>query len=134
MYLIMNFDDFLDDLANQRDRTMFTAAYAVAICGEGAGGNKHSTFRLGAVLVKKNRPVASSVNSYKTHPVARRLSEWPFLHAEMAAIIKCGLDNCEGLTLYVCRVRRDRTIGSAKPCAACEKLIQEVGIKEVKYT
>lgn len=113
---------------------MFHAAHAMALKSRGVGGHKNSSFRLGAVLCDKNRIVAVGNNSYKTHPVLRHLTKWPCIHAEQDAIFSRGLDNCQGLDLYVCRVKRDGSIGMSKPCAVCSKLIEAVGIRKVKWT
>ena len=109
-----------------------TAAYAVALTGNGVGSK--SRFRLGAVLVYKNNIVAGGTNSYKTHPLMAERTEWPFLHAEQHAIIRAGVDNCEGLDLYIARVLKNNTLALSKPCDVCAELIKEVGIKNTYYS
>ena len=108
-----------------------TAAYAVALTGNGVGSK--SRFRLGAVLVHKNNIVSVGTNSYKTHPLMSKRTAWPYLHAEQHAIIRAGIDNCEGLDLYIARVLKNNTLALSKPCDVCAKLIQEVGIKRTFY-
>ena len=109
-----------------------TAAYAVAMTGNGVG--MKSKFRLGAVLVHRNSIVSVGMNSYKTHPLMAARTEWPFLHAEQNAIIRAGLDNCEGLDLYIARVLKNNTLALSKPCAVCTELIKDVGIRNVFYS
>ena len=109
-----------------------TAAYAVAMTGNGVG--MKSKFRLGAVLVHRNSIVSVGMNSYKTHPLMAARTEWPFLHAEQNAIIRAGLDNCEGLDLYIARVLKNNDLAMSKPCDVCIKLIKDVGIRNVYYS
>jgi len=109
-----------------------TAAYAVAMTGNGVG--MKSKFRLGAVLVHRNSIVSVGMNSYKTHPLMAARTEWPFLHAEQNAIIRAGLDNCEGLDLYIARVLKNNTLALSKPCDVCTELIKDVGIRNVFYS
>ena len=110
-----------------------TAAYAIAMTGNGVG-TKRKLFRLGAVLVHKNIIVSVGMNSYKTHPLMAPRTEWPFLHAEQHAIVRAGVDNCEGLDLYVARVLKNNELALSKPCDVCAKLIKNVGIKNVYYS
>ena len=108
------------------------AAKAVAMTASGVG--QRCTFRLGSVLVHKNRIVSVGINSYKTHPMLVNRTPWPFLHAEQHAIIRQGTDNCEGLVLYVARVLKNNDLALAQPCDVCNDLIKEVGIKQVIYS
>ena len=83
----------------------FIAAKAVAMNSPGVG--QRNSFRLGAVIVEKNSILSVGNNSYKTHPLMAYRTEWPFLHAEQLAIIRRGLDNCEGHDLYVVRILKN---------------------------
>ena len=109
-----------------------TAAHAIAMAGSGVG--MKSKFRLGAILVHKNSIVSIGTNSYKTHPLMAARTEWPFLHAEQHAIIRAGVDNCEGLDLYIARVLKNNDLAMSKPCDVCIELIKDVGIKNVYYS
>jgi len=109
-----------------------TAAHAIAMTSPGVGvGGK---FRHGAILVYKNSIVSIGMNSYKTHPLMASRTSWPFLHAEQHAIIRAGLDNCQGLDLYIARVRKNNDLAMSKPCSVCVKLIYDVSIKNVYYS
>ena len=110
----------------------FIAAKAVSMNGNGVGAGRKA-FRLGSVLVNKNSIVSVGNNSYKTHPLLKHRTEWPFLHAEQHAIIKRGLDNCEGLDLYVVRILKNLSYAISYPCTVCKVLIKEVGIRNVYY-
>lgn len=110
------------------------AAYTVALAAPGVGGRTKSAFRLGSVIVDKNRILTARYNELKTHPKLQAFSNWPFLHAESSAILSLGMDNCAYLDLYVIRIRRDLSIAPSKPCDACLSLIKKVGIKRVYYS
>lgn len=108
-------------------------ALSVAKTSEGVGRNKN--FRLGAVLYdKKERPIVSKPNSYKTHPKLRYIYPYPCLHAEASCILSHGLDNCVGLNLLVVRVLASGRKAMAKPCPCCAYLIEQVQINEVVYS
>ena len=109
-----------------------TAAHAIAMSGNGVG--TRGKFRLGAVLVHRNSIVSIGMNSYKTHPLMAERTEWPFLHAEQHAIIRAGVDNCEGLDLYIARVLKNNDLALSKPCKVCNELIKDVGIKNIYYS
>ena len=109
-----------------------TAAHAIAMAGNGVG--TRGNFRLGAILVYRNSIVSIGMNSYKTHPLMAARTSWPFLHAEQNAIIRAGLDNCEGLDLYIARVLKNNTLAMSKPCKVCIKLIKDVGIRNIYYS
>ena len=102
-----------------------TAAHAIAMAGTGVG--TRGKFRLGAILVHR-------MNSYKTHPLMAARTSWPFLHAEQNAIIRAGMDNCEGLDLYIARVLKNNDLAMSKPCKVCIKLIEDVGIRNIYYS
>ena len=113
-------------------KKFITAAHAVAMTGTGVG--MRSKFRLGAVLVYKNSIVSVGTNSYKTHPLMSKRTEWPYLHAEQHAIIRAGVDHCEGLDLYIARVKKNNALALSKPCNVCAELIRDVGIKNIYYS
>ena len=109
-----------------------TAAHAIAMAGNGVG--TRGNFRLGAVLVHRNSIVSIGMNSYKTHPLMAARTSWPFLHAEQNAIIRAGMDHCEGLDLYIARVLKNNDLAMSKPCKVCIKLIEDVGIRNIYYS
>ena len=113
-------------------KKFITAAHAVAMTGTGVG--MRSKFRLGAVLVNKNSIVSVGTNSYKTHLLMSKRTEWPYLYAEQHAIVRAGVDNCEGLDLYIARVKKDNSLALSKPCNVCAELIRDVGIKNIYYS
>ena len=89
---------------------------------------------------RKGKVLSIGKNSYvKTHPVQAKyaekvgLPEKKFLHAEIAAIIKCR-DIARAHKIEVFRVGRDGKYLLAKPCPVCESAITASGIKQVIHT
>jgi len=90
-------------------------------------------FSLGCVIVKSGVVISSGVNNMKkTHPKAINY-DYPYLHAELAAMI--GVDEAElrGSVVYVAR-KRASGIGLAKPCSFCQAKMRQFGIRGVFYT
>lgn len=111
-------------------RAVQSTAYQAALATQGI-----KRYKLGAVLYdRKGRIINAKGNQRKTHPKLLRYSDHPFLHAESHCILAHGLDNCEGLDLFVCRIGRSGSFRLAKPCDSCSRLIQDVGLRSVWYT
>lgn len=91
------------------------------------------------VYDKRGRLLSTGQNSYvKTHPLqaehARRvgLPEKVYLHAEIAALIKC--DWTKAHRILVTRYGVDGKPLLAKPCAVCRSVINSTNIKIVEHT
>ena len=126
---------FLQPIASQYKARIFNTAITAAYNSTGVGGRNKNTYRLGCVIIRGKRILAVKNNSYKTHPFLLKFSQFPHLHAEAAAIIGAGLDNCDGADLYVVRITRNNQIALAKPCSnLCRPLIEEVGIRQIFFT
>jgi tRNA(Arg) A34 adenosine deaminase TadA len=94
--------------------------------------------KVGAVLLKKSKVVATAVNlEQKSHPLQARLAkkvglcEKIYLHAEIAALIKSKED---ADTIVVARVNTRNKLRMAKPCPICTLALEQEGIKNVYYT
>lgn len=90
-------------------------------------------FKLGCVIVQKNRIVAVGFNrADKTHP--KSPTPRHTIHAELDALI--GLDTAflKGSVCYVYRERKDGSLGCAKPCHFCQQAIARAGIRRVYYS
>jgi len=108
-------------------------AIETALGGVGTGTRR--CYRVGAVLFNRRGILRAKSNSYKTHPLVLRYSEFPYLHAEAHCLVSHGLDNCEGLDLCVVRVHKDdRTLSMAKPCDACANLLSYSKVNNVYYS
>ncbi len=93
--------------------------------------------KIGAILLKKNRIIASAVNDYtRTHPVQYwaaqnaakiwnepQLEKKVFLHAEILSLIKAKED---ADTIIVCRVggHGGHELRDARPCKICSSYIR----------
>ena len=90
------------------------------------------TFRLGAVLLYKNKVVAHGRNRN-----INSRGSWS-VHAEMDVVRKAPArwkTRARQLHLVVVRVLRDgTTTGCSKPCAACSHLLSRLGISRITYT
>lgn len=89
---------------------------------------------------KKGRILSIGKNSYvKTHPMQAAyaskagLPEKQFLHAELAAIIKCK-DLSKAHSILVTRVNKSGNFANAKPCPICNLAIKEADIKNISWT
>jgi tRNA(Arg) A34 adenosine deaminase TadA len=94
--------------------------------------------RVGAVLLKKNKVIATAVNlEKKSHPLqakfARRVGLGPkiFLHSEIHALIKARED---ADTIVVARVNPQDKMRNAKPCPICSLALEEAGVKNIWYS
>ena len=100
-----------------------------------------ANMRVGAFLLYKNKLVSKGFNSYKTHP-----KQWEYrgdrdaacLHAEVDCIIRAinkGYgDRLNKCSLFVVRVKKDGSLGLAKPCKGCTKIINDYQIKQVIWS
>lgn len=93
--------------------------------------------KVGAVIVKGGRVLSTGINSLRYTKDNGR--SWPSLHAEEQAILKLlkqpnGGKHLVGSTIYVSRVKKDGSVGLAKPCQKCQELIDAVGIRKIVYT
>ena len=89
---------------------------------------------------KRGRILSIGKNSYiKTHPLQKKyatkvgMPDKVFLHAEIAAIIKCA-DLSRAYKIFISRFDYRGQQKLAKPCPICINAIKEAGIKEVYHT
>ena len=94
--------------------------------------------KVGAVLLRKNKVIATAVNlEKKTHPLQAKfaqkvgLIEKVFLHAEIYSLIKAR-ENAD--TIVVARVNNQNKLRIAKPCACCSLALEEAGVKKIYYS
>lgn len=121
----------------KRERAHFGAAKAVSELSD----HKH---HIGCVVTMGSRIVSSGHNSKtKCHALQAKLDKEMFggehrgsLHAEVDALlplIRKGVD-LSNASLYVYRQHKNGIMACARPCARCEKLIRQAGIKRIFYT
>ena len=89
---------------------------------------------------KKGRVLSVGQNSYiRTHPLQKLhankvgLPDKEFIHAEVAAIVKCK-DLSKAYRIKVFRFNNKGEEMLAKPCPVCQSLIASTTIKIVEYT
>jgi len=99
-------------------------------------------FRLGCVIAKGRDVISSGVNNMgKTHPRAIDY-DYPFVHAELDAMIGVDAEELRGSYVYVARRRigvggskeNPSKVGMAKPCSYCLEQMRKHGLKGVFYT
>ena len=91
----------------------------------GAGLRKTDlrAFRLGAVGVRNDGILVSASNRPAPYP-------HPDAHAEARLTMKLT----PGSEIWVARVRKDGTLGIARPCPRCMVRIRAAGVRRVAYT
>lgn len=101
--------------------------------------------KVGAVVVSGNRILSSACNSQKTRPLQHRYNIYRNFddyensiareHAEVAALSPLiGKDiEWDKVNIYVYREHKNGERGCSRPCAACARLIRDLGIKTVYY-
>lgn len=89
---------------------------------------------------RKGRVLSIGQNSYtKTHTMMAKhahkvgLPEKLFLHAEVAAIVRCR-DLSKAHRIFVSRIGKDGSAILAKPCPVCLSAIEASGIKIIHHT
>lgn len=99
---------------------------------------KHSITAI--IKDKKGRVLSIGKNSYlKTHTVQAHhankvgLPEKTFLHAEVAAIVKCK-DLTKAHKIVVMRYTKDGKPANAKPCPVCMSALKASNIKVIEWT
>ena len=97
--------------------------------------------RIASMLTFKNTIIAEGNNQFKTHPLQKRYATNPealWLHAEIDTISKAlkTLDTHQfrNTTLYVARLKKDGTVGKARPCHGCANLIKQMRIGRIVWT
>jgi len=109
--------------------------------------------KIGAIIVYKNKVVASGYNTSKTSPIQMKYNKYrekvdplrdynandhlPSLHAEMKALIDTkDMDiDWNKASIFVYRdSNNDGTIRNCRPCCACMKALKDKGIKNIYYT
>ena len=93
-----------------------------------------------AILAKGKSVIKQSTNLIKTHPLQKNqymTEDYPQSHAHSthAEVILLGnIKYNKKYSLYVCRRKKDGSIGIAKPCPVCMEIINKSGIGKVIYS
>ncbi len=94
--------------------------------------SEHHTYKLGCVIVKKNKIISGGFNKIKTH--TKSIHKFNMLHAEIDALIGKDYDKLRNSFAFVYRERKNGKPAMAKPCEACELALKKAGVKRVYYT
>jgi deoxycytidylate deaminase len=96
---------------------------------------RENCFHVAAMVVDKsgNQIAVGCNNMKKSHPKLISFYQYPFLHAESAAILNCGRKQIAGGTVIVLRVRIDNSVTMSKPCKSCERFLIHHQIENVIY-
>lgn len=89
-------------------------------------------FQHGAILTDHRKVRAVGVNFARNDPKNVEVPD-SSVHAEVA-VLNAVRGNAQGLTLYVARLLKNGVAAQSKPCPACQKVIEEAGVKRVLYT
>lgn len=98
-----------------------------------AYSNKHFSF-----ILMKRRVVSIGWNlTFHTHPMAKKYGHrFSSIHSELKAIQNfpyppAMLSKCKIVNI---RIMKDGSLGIAKPCRFCTRMIKELNIKETWFT
>ena len=124
---------------NKKDEAFFKVAKAVSESSD------FPRFHVGCCVVDGHRIISSGTNSIKSHPLQKKLNMERFtedstphcLHAETTALIpimnRKDID-WNKIKIYIYREHKNGTKAMSRPCASCQKLLRDLGIKKVFYT
>lgn len=109
-------------------------------------------FKLGCVIVHKNKIISIGHNSKKTSPVQKKYNHYRHfntsnkpvkhsLHAEISALTsipKCvdvNLDYSQ-VKVYIYRISPGKRLsqGLSRPCAGCLQALRDKGVRHIFYT
>lgn len=91
--------------------------------------------RIGAVLVKKRKPISIGRNKpKKSHPLIYKHDKFKTLHAELDACLGISRHLTIDSSIYTYRELKDGTLANSKPCDMCIAILKELGVKKVYYT
>ncbi|MBQ4060577.1 MAG: hypothetical protein IJD46_00985 [Bacilli bacterium] len=122
-----------------REKRMFNIAKEIS---------KLSDFRgphLGAVVVEGKRVISTGYNSYKTSPLQHQYNFYRKFddyknsiasqHAEINALNHLiGKDiEWDKVSIFIYRELKNGEKACSRPCAACSKLIKDLGIKNIYF-
>lgn len=127
------------------NKHFFNAAKAISRTSDYTGS---SHVHIGCVLVYKGTILAKGVNSNKTHSLQAKYNIYRGFndntnnylpskcHAEINALTKIKyLDiDFSQVHMFIYREFKNGKYAMARPCDACMRAIQEMGIKHIHYT
>jgi deoxycytidylate deaminase len=95
-------------------------------------------YNLCAVIVRGGNVLSVGYNNQGWNPLSERYKVQRHacnIHAEIDAVIsKRNKVDFNGAKIYIVRLKRDATVGNAKPCQMCENVLIAYGIKKAIYS
>lgn len=92
----------------------------------------HPEYKIGAVVVRKNKILSFGHNVLRTHP--KSLHKYKYIHAEFMAIINIDQKHFSHGEIYIFRQNSQGVPALSRPCSSCAELIRLSGIKKIYYT
>ena len=91
---------------------------------------------MGAVLFKGKSQLAYGCNLFnKTHTLQAKYQNKQFLHAEINCLLKRRYyDDIGNCSMVVYREDNEGNPVMAKPCANCQAIMKEFGIRKIYYS
>ena len=127
----MCYDDLVENFSEMISDSVFDHAIEIA-------KSSPSSKKVGAILLNKNKVIVTATNlEKKSHPIqakfAKKVGLGPkiYLHAEIAALVKCK-EECD--TIVVARVNSQNKLRNSKPCPICSLALKESGVSKIYYT
>lgn len=97
----------------------------------------HRSFHVAAIF-KGSKLISYAANTVtKTHPVAKKFGYKYYeegLHAELAVVIRSGLENLADYEIYICRIDNNRNLACSAPCIYCRKMLEMLNVKKCFYS
>ena len=94
--------------------------------------SNHPKYKIGAVLIRKGKPVGLGWNVMKSHPyVFTNGNHRMTLHAELKAMISC---KTKADSIFVYREDYAGELAMARPCSMCIAALIEFGVRKIYYT
>ena len=88
-------------------------------------------------ILNKSKILSIGLNDYKkTHPKTKEFGYHPNskLHSELAACLRLGLTDCEGLTIVNVRINNNGLLDNSKFCAGCSNLIKSLKFNSAYFS
>lgn len=132
-------------LSDKRIKKYFNIAKQVALESD------YSHNKVGCVLIYKNKIISIGHNEKKSNTIQKYYNNYRstkertfnvdnhenYIHAEIQCVnnatrtFKGDLSKCQ---LFICRITKSGQIKLSKPCLACSKYLEDMGIKSIYYT
>lgn len=109
------------------------ATNRIVALAKAAASRSTERWKVGAVVYRGSRILGTGTNDLiKTAP--QSFHAYKTRHAEFNALVKIPYSLRKGANIYVHRIGRDGLTHMAKPCPACEKMLEWAEIRHVEWS